>query len=145
MTNLLETDENVKEIIGKKTIALKLTENSENAKMLHSVYPVKPSPTIYLISHLGALIETFSDKLNKESFIQKLNDNANLIEQASSSNVEITKDQSKQADKSIEAKKKELLEKVREKNKKEEEERTKNKEMERIKAGKSVYWSIMKI
>lgn len=71
MSKELETDESIKEEIS-KVVALKLNENSPNAKLFHQIYPIKPSPTIYLISHQGSLLDVCSNKLDKEAFIKKL-------------------------------------------------------------------------
>ena len=147
MTTQLETDQDIRDAISAKAIALKLVEGSENAKMFTRIYPEKPAPTVYLISHLGVLLTSFSNSLDsKESFIGKLNESsvaskppaaesAAPAEQSASSS-----DQTKQADsKSIEAKKQELIQRIKEnceKNKKLEEERAKNQEVERIRAGK---------
>ena len=142
MTKLLESDESIKQIVTSKTIALKLVENSENAKMFQQAYSVKQSPTIYLVSYNGTLIDTFSNSIDKELFISKLNEHsikANPKKLNEPTNVQSrTESQETSKDnRSIEEKTKELLEKVREKNKQEKEERSKNSEMQRIRAGKN--------
>lgn len=150
MTALLETDPGIRSAIDAKAIALKLIEGSENAKMFTSIYPEKPAPTVYVISHLGVLLTSFSDSLPKESFIGKLNEvgeaskppvqppvQAAPAAEASSSSADQTKPEPE--NRTIEEKKKELLERIkenREKNKKQNEDRAKNQEVERIKAGK---------
>lgn len=150
MSQELET-ESIKEEIN-KIVALKLSENSPNAKLFHQIYPIKQSPAIYLISHQGALLDVFSDKLNKEVFIKKLteftkNENAKSSLSASSADQSTATSTSESVtkEKSREEKKKEQMQKIeelraglKEKQEKEEEERSKNQEMERIKSGKAI-------
>lgn len=152
MTSQLETDESIRSAIGAKAIALKLIEHSENATMFTRIYPDKPAPTVHLISHLGVLLASFSDTLDKESFIGKLNESSDVVSpavqapvtapvatSASAASPSASGSQSPQADdRTIEEKKNAMLERIkenREKNKKHDEERAKNQEVERIRAG----------
>lgn len=158
MTSQLETDESIRTAIGAKAIALKLIEHSENATMFTRIYPEKPAPTVYLISHLGVLLTSFSETLDKELFLSKLNESSvasptvqapvatrpsaaavSPASSASSVSPSTSDNQPAQADnKTIEEKKAAMLERIkenREKNKKQDEERARNQEMERIRAG----------
>lgn len=154
MTEQLESDTSIRTLVGEKTIALKLAENSNEAKMFNQIYAFKPSPTVYLVSYLGELQTTFTDQLDKTAFVEHLkganNSSTNQPDDKSTeaaasvaqSSVQASKSsttQNAQADnRTIEEKRTELIERIKEKNKQQEEQRAKNSEMERIRSGKEI-------